>query len=133
MSCTDTKYHASGPKPGNPAQQAQLLFLASRTPAAIRRAHACPAPIASRPAPRHPRPGPAPPLANRRTAPTTCLRKASPMSRIDEEDHARGARVEIAIRAAQSGDLATAAGILAGMSSEERDAIAPLIAAAAGN
>jgi hypothetical protein len=55
------------------------------------------------------------------------------VSRIDEEDHARGARVEIAIRAAQSGDLATAAGILAGMSGEERDAIAPLIAAAAGN
>ena len=55
------------------------------------------------------------------------------MSRIDEEDHARGARVEIAIRAAQSGDLATAAGILAGMSGEERDAIAPLIAAAAGS
>ena len=55
------------------------------------------------------------------------------MSRIDEEDHARGARVEIAIRAAQSGDLATAAGILAGMSGEERNAIAPLIAAAAGN
>jgi hypothetical protein len=55
------------------------------------------------------------------------------VSRIDEEDHARGARVEIAIRAAQSGDLATAAGILAGMSGEERDAIAPLIAAAAGS
>lgn len=55
------------------------------------------------------------------------------MSRIDEEDHARGARVEIAIRAAQSRDLATAAGILAGMSGEERDAIAPLIAAAAGS
>lgn len=54
------------------------------------------------------------------------------MSRIDEEDHARGARVEIAIRAAQSGDLATAAGILAGMSPEERTAIAPLIAAATG-
>ncbi len=53
------------------------------------------------------------------------------MSRIDEEDHARGARVEIAIRAAQTGDLATAAGILAGMSAEERAAIAPLIAAAA--
>jgi hypothetical protein len=50
---------------------------------------------------------------------------------IDEEDHARGARVEIAIRAAQSGDLATAAGILAGMSAEERTAVTPLITAAA--
>jgi hypothetical protein len=56
-----------------------------------------------------------------------------PVSLIDDEDHARGARVEIAIRAAQSGDLATAAGILAGMSAEERAAITPLVTAAANH
>ena len=53
------------------------------------------------------------------------------MPGINEEDHARGARVEIAIRAAQKGDHALAAGILAGMSAEERDAVGPLVAAAA--
>jgi ABC-type uncharacterized transport system ATPase subunit len=49
---------------------------------------------------------------------------------IDQEDHARGARVEIALLAAQRGELATAAGILAGMSGEERQTFGPLIAAA---
>lgn len=52
------------------------------------------------------------------------------MTSIDQEDHARGARVEIALLAAQRGELATAAGILAGMSSEERQTFGPLIAAA---
>lgn len=52
------------------------------------------------------------------------------MPLIDQEDHARGARVEIALLAAQRGELATAAGILAGMSGEERQTFGPLIAAA---
>jgi hypothetical protein len=48
---------------------------------------------------------------------------------MEHEDLARGARVEIAVRAASKGDLATAAGILAGMSAEERDQFGPLVAA----
>lgn len=50
---------------------------------------------------------------------------------LHEADGARGARVEIAIRAAQNGDLATAAGILAGLSLEEREAFTPWVTAAA--
>ena len=52
------------------------------------------------------------------------------MAPIDQEDHARGARVEIAISAAERGDRAVALGILAGMSAEERDVFGPLITAA---
>ncbi len=54
-------------------------------------------------------------------------------SALHAADHARGARVEIAVRAAQEGDIATAAGILAGMSAEERDAFGPLVTAALNN
>lgn len=52
-------------------------------------------------------------------------------SSLQEADGARGARVEIAMRAAEDGDYPTAAGILAGMSAEERDAFGPWITAAA--
>lgn len=48
---------------------------------------------------------------------------------IEHADLARGARVEIAINAATKGDVATAAGILAGMSQPERDEFGPLIVA----
>jgi len=48
---------------------------------------------------------------------------------LEHEDQARGARVEIAINAAARGDIATAAGILAGMSRAERDEFGPLITA----
>lgn len=48
---------------------------------------------------------------------------------LDQADNARGARVELAIEAAQRGNLALAAGILAGFSAEERDAFGPLIVA----
>lgn len=50
---------------------------------------------------------------------------------LDEADGARGARVEIAVRAAQNGDFATAAGILAGFSLEEREAFTPWVTDAA--
>ena len=53
------------------------------------------------------------------------------MTALDEADGARGARVEIAIRAAESGDFATAAGILAGFSLEERETFTPWVTAAA--
>ncbi len=49
---------------------------------------------------------------------------------LDQEDHARGARVEIALAAAARGDLAVTAGIIAGMSGEERAEFGPLIVAA---
>lgn len=52
-------------------------------------------------------------------------------SSLKEADGARGARVEIAMRAAEDGDYPTAAGILAGMSEAERDAFGPWITAAA--
>jgi len=48
---------------------------------------------------------------------------------IEHADLARGARVEIAMNAASKGDIAMAAGILAGMSREERDEFGPLITA----
>jgi hypothetical protein len=48
---------------------------------------------------------------------------------LDQEDLARGARVEIAIEAARKGDVAVAVGILAGMSREERDVFGPLVTA----
>jgi hypothetical protein len=50
---------------------------------------------------------------------------------LEQADGARGARVEIAVRAAQNGDFATAAGILAGFSLEEREAFTPWVTAAA--
>ncbi len=50
---------------------------------------------------------------------------------LDEADGARGARVEIAVRAAEDGDFATAAGILAGFSLEEREVFTPWVTAAA--
>lgn len=49
---------------------------------------------------------------------------------IEHEDLARGARVELAVRAATEGDIAMAAGILAGMSLEERNEFGPLIKSA---
>jgi hypothetical protein len=50
---------------------------------------------------------------------------------LDEADGARGARVEIALRAAEGGDFPTALGILAGLSLEEQNAFGPWITAAA--
>lgn len=47
---------------------------------------------------------------------------------IDDPDGARGGRVEIIVRACENGDAATALGILAGMSLEERMAFGPAIA-----
>lgn len=48
---------------------------------------------------------------------------------LEHEDLARGARVELAVTAALAGDVAVAAGILAGMSRDERDEFGPLITA----
>jgi hypothetical protein len=49
------------------------------------------------------------------------------MSSLDQEDPARALRVERAIDAAKRGDSATALGILAGMSAQEREAYGSLI------
>jgi hypothetical protein len=51
------------------------------------------------------------------------------MTQSDEEDHARGARVEVAIHYAQKGDLAQAYGIAAGLPLAEREALIQIIAA----
>jgi len=51
------------------------------------------------------------------------------MAESDEEDHARGARVEVAIHYAQKGDLAQAYGIAAGLPLAEREALIQIIAA----
>jgi hypothetical protein len=53
------------------------------------------------------------------------------MADIDDEDHARGARVEVAIHYAQKGDLAQAYGIAAGLPLAEREALIQIIAAVA--
>jgi hypothetical protein len=47
----------------------------------------------------------------------------------EHTDHARGARIEIAMAAATKGDIAVATGILAGLSKADRDEFGPMITA----